>query len=329
MMKQLLVLLALAGGLISGAQGQGTYPGSLSIGGCSNLAAPTQTTPIFAQVAPCGVYADSGSGNIFNLSSWIDNAGTRPAVAVFGQGRGTGTNSLAWGGNFVAYANGTGSFAQGVEVDFGVANGVTANATGLSINAGGTSGSNTVTGLNFDSISGGSGNTMVNAIRFNNFGRAQPYTNALIVTGNAGGALTVPLGIDFSNASFGTAAIQTKGFFVNPTGAVLSGGAGVANGSFVLAGTTSGTVTLSTNATGSLLTISQPTTVTGGLSTNSTLSSGTTTVSSLPACNSGLKGARHFVTDLNQAVSYHATVTTGGGATNLGVTCDGTNWYMD
>jgi hypothetical protein len=64
----------------------------------------------------------------------------------------------------------------------------------------------------------------------------------------------------------------------------------------------------------------------GGLVLNSYAQSGTTTVSSLPACNSGRKGARFFVTDAT-ATTFHSTVA-GGGANNIGVTCDGANWYI-
>jgi hypothetical protein len=59
---------------------------------------------------------------------------------------------------------------------------------------------------------------------------------------------------------------------------------------------------------------------------NGYVQTGTTTVASLPACNAGRKGARYFVTDSN-ATTFHTTVA-GGGANNVGVTCDGTNWYI-
>ena len=38
------------------------------------------------------------------------------------------------------------------------------------------------------------------------------------------------------------------------------------------------------------------------------------------------KGMRYFVTDSN-SMTFHATVAAGG-ANNVGVTCDGTNWYI-
>ncbi len=51
-------------------------------------------------------------------------------------------------------------------------------------------------------------------------------------------------------------------------------------------------------------------------------------VSSLPTCDSNIKGNRQFVTDQNTAVAYHGAVT-GMGTTQQGVTCDGTAWYQD
>jgi len=53
---------------------------------------------------------------------------------------------------------------------------------------------------------------------------------------------------------------------------------------------------------------------------------GVTTVGALPTCSASLRGARYFVTDANSA-TFHATAAAGG-ANNVGVTCDGTNWYI-
>ena len=66
--------------------------------------------------------------------------------------------------------------------------------------------------------------------------------------------------------------------------------------------------------------------LTGGIIALKAVQTGTTTVGALPACGAGIKGARYFVTDAN-ATTFHATVA-GGGANNVGVTCDGTNWYI-
>lgn len=53
-----------------------------------------------------------------------------------------------------------------------------------------------------------------------------------------------------------------------------------------------------------------------------------TTVGALPTCNAGNQGMRAFVTDELAAIAYHTTAT-GGGSNKVGVTCDGTNWYIN
>lgn len=76
-----------------------------------------------------------------------------------------------------------------------------------------------------------------------------------------------------------------------------------------------------------------------GLTVNVTWGTGTTThmngvvitgagstVSGLPACNSGLKGARNFVTDASTATPSFMATLTGGGSAAVPVFCDGTNW---
>lgn len=52
-----------------------------------------------------------------------------------------------------------------------------------------------------------------------------------------------------------------------------------------------------------------------------------TVFSSLPSCVAGIQGTRAFITDSNSIV-FHATAA-GGGANKMGVTCDGTIWYVD
>ena len=68
----------------------------------------------------------------------------------------------------------------------------------------------------------------------------------------------------------------------------------------------------------------------GNLSFNGYLKSGARAVASLAACNAGTKAARDFVTDSN-AVSYTlgiGAIVAAGGATNVPVVCDGTNWRI-
>lgn len=64
----------------------------------------------------------------------------------------------------------------------------------------------------------------------------------------------------------------------------------------------------------------------GSLITNVGVQTVATTVAGLPACSVALKGMRRFVTDAN-ANTFHTTAA-GGGANNVGVTCDGTAWYI-
>lgn len=52
-------------------------------------------------------------------------------------------------------------------------------------------------------------------------------------------------------------------------------------------------------------------------------------VASLPTCNAGMKGARMMVTDANAAFTAGiGAVVAAGGANNVPVTCDGTNWRI-
>lgn len=64
----------------------------------------------------------------------------------------------------------------------------------------------------------------------------------------------------------------------------------------------------------------------GSLITSNYVITGITSVSGLAVCNTSRKGARSFVNDSN-STTYHATVASGG-ANNVGVICDGTNWYI-
>jgi hypothetical protein len=199
---------------------------SWSIGGANPFAPPTQNAPVTATIAVGGAYSDSSAGSIYQVSSWLTQAGLRPAVSVFGQAQATGASSV-WGGNFVAYANASGSFAQGVEVDCGTASGAMALAYCISVNAGGTTGSNQNLGLQFSSL--GAGATFYDAIAFLAYGTLQPFTNALIATGGSN-TITPNYGINFNSAAFQIAAIETPGFYVDPKGNVgtlVTGATGV------------------------------------------------------------------------------------------------------
>jgi hypothetical protein len=66
--------------------------------------------------------------------------------------------------------------------------------------------------------------------------------------------------------------------------------------------------------------------VTGKVSGSTWVQTTATTVAALPTCNAGAKGARSFVTDAN-ATTFLSTVAAGG-ANNVPVVCDGTNWVI-
>lgn len=51
-----------------------------------------------------------------------------------------------------------------------------------------------------------------------------------------------------------------------------------------------------------------------------------TTVGALPTCNSATKGAMYFVTDALTPVALSTAAA--GGAVQVGVTCNGTNWIV-
>lgn len=191
-----------------------------AVGGANALDVPNQISPFTFKQAIGGTYADSSSGNIFQLSSWITNSGSRNTVGVMGSARGDGESSSVWGGNFIGYANAVGASAHGIEIDYGnlVAGG---NALGLAVNVAG--GNATSVGMQFTSLA--SGATMGTAIRFfysSSVGQ-QPFTTALIDT--AGGVQVVN-GVDLSGATFSGSAFKSTGFSVDPSGVVTSTVAG-------------------------------------------------------------------------------------------------------
>lgn len=166
---------------------------------------PYQSTPQIGAFTSTGLYNDNTDSNIFHTGSYASNTGISNCVAVFGQGVSSGGGSC-WGGNFVGYANNSTGSAQGIEIDYGVlVSGGT--AVGLSVVA--TGSFPATTGIQIQSNNTASQPT--NALRFHNRGPdtnghpRQPATNALITTD---ANCSLPLGIDFSTASFSTAAIH-------------------------------------------------------------------------------------------------------------------------
>lgn len=136
-----------------------------------------------------------------------------------------------------------------------------------------------------------------------------------------------PAGSEVGYASIGAANAvnSTTSFFnsqINFTGAGKSGGDGT--WTQAAAADLSDTIT----GSGSLVKATSPTLVTPtlGVATATSVKTTATTVAGLATCNSGAKGTRDFVTDAN-ATTFLSTVA-GGGANNVPVVCDGTNWVI-
>jgi hypothetical protein len=69
--------------------------------------------------------------------------------------------------------------------------------------------------------------------------------------------------------------------------------------------------------------------IAGAIYGGAEITTGTTAVSTLPVCNAGRKGAHHFVTDSNAAFTAGiGAIVANGGANNVPVVCDGTNWRI-
>jgi hypothetical protein len=169
-----------------------------SIGGADPLAPPNQVTPIRVQHGVAGSYADSSTGNLFQLASWLENTGTRSSVAVFGEGKGSGSGSKTWGGNFVSYVNhATGSDAIGCELNYGKLVASTGGAYGLVIAAAGGNGASGHIQLQANDAA----SVPTFGIKFNG-ATQKPASGAFII---ASGANMGTHGIDFSGVTFTTA----------------------------------------------------------------------------------------------------------------------------
>lgn len=66
--------------------------------------------------------------------------------------------------------------------------------------------------------------------------------------------------------------------------------------------------------------------VAGAIWAGTYVATGVVAVASLPACGAGIKGARMFVN--NATATTFASTVAGGGANNVPVVCDGTNWII-
>jgi hypothetical protein len=171
-----------------------------------NNAIPNQVNPnlvpgvfVKADYGTYNVDTSLSRGQLWNVASYAKNLGSMATVAVAGFGSG----SHVFGGNFVAYADGTVSTynAIGCEIDFGKLNASAGNAYGLVLNATG-------------SIATGGAHLQIGA---NNATAAPPYgirihsggTDPITATGRCfavdGG--TYGYGLDLSPGTYSTAAV--------------------------------------------------------------------------------------------------------------------------
>lgn len=147
-----------------------------------------------------------------------------------------------------------------------------------------------------DAVNGAGINTML--WLYNQGGATAKWTNAILIDNNGGlgsfpmsttgtifktGTGTTGSGIDLSATAFSGSSFAGPGFSVGGTGNIISGGAGISNGTIFLFGLTSGFLSLSTSSTSNQLTISQPVTIgavgtTGGTVTLAGATSGSAAI---------------------------------------------------
>lgn len=181
------------------------------------------------------------------------------------------------------------------------------------------------------------GSTLPNAVQdnitrlANNVQVDLAQTNQVQLSGGASGANTVGVSAVGGDANINLF-LNAKGTgFVQLGLAFRSAGvAGLLNGFIAVPATAGGSPSMQCNDTGgtgdsNINCVFIPK-GTGFVDVTNDVKTGAVIVANLPTCNAGRKGARYFVTDAN-ATTFHNTVA-GGGANNVGVTCDGTNWYI-
>jgi hypothetical protein len=176
-------------------------------------------------VAVCGIYADSSAGSVDQIFSWLEQSGSRIALAgVFGT-IATGSSARVWAVNGVSLCDASGSSCVGNELDFGAVNGVTgAQSIGLAIEVGEPyNSSNTVVGLTFGS-EGCDTCTMHTGIRFGgplNFGQQawSPFEPGATIMATVGSS-QIANGIDFTSYTFTGNAFMSPGFVITGSGYV-------------------------------------------------------------------------------------------------------------
>jgi hypothetical protein len=297
---------------------------SFSVGGADPTVVPFQITPITLYNAYAGAYTNNGTGNIFQLSSYITQSGTQPAVAVFGQGQATASGAEIWGGNFVGVSTASGATGLGAELDAVVM------ASG---------------GSAFSLVLGAAGNfpaTGAMQIQSNNANAV--YANGIIFnTSNFKAATTAFItsigtnfptnGFDFTSGTFGSYFMKSAGFTVDKVGNVVAAADFVP---FIIGGTTANSsLTLrSTSAAGTTDSInfqtgSQVTALTIDTTQKATFSAlmevAGYAIASLPTCNTAAKGSHAYVTNGQTTPTFLGTVSTTG-AVVAPVFCNGTAW---
>lgn len=186
-------------------------------GALDPLAPPYQITPIGVTVGTAGVYSSTGSGNNFHLASHVKSTGSRPTVAVFGEGDGAGTDAAVWGGNFVAYANhASAGAAIGVEINHGVLVNGTGESYGVVIASAGDYAARAHIQMQANTVAS---SPDYGILFHTKAGPTQPATVALI---GVAASTAVPIGIDLSSGTYSTAAIKTGGGIQFPATQVVS-----------------------------------------------------------------------------------------------------------
>jgi hypothetical protein len=197
--------------LVNASTAQPTNILSIANGGANPLSPPDQVSPFAFSVATAGAYADSSSAGLGGqASSWFTNSGSRPIVAWFGEGVGTGTTSSVWGSNFVGYAQANGALARATELDFGA------------LTAGGIAFGNVIVNTGTSPTTGNyiqlqtNSQTAANGIIING-GGGQPIASTGTILGTSG-AVSVTNGVDMSGATISGCAFKTPAACLDPIG---------------------------------------------------------------------------------------------------------------
>ena len=185
---------------------------------------PYQISPIVVGAdSTAAEYDDAAPGNNFHLSSWVRNVGSRPTVAVFGEGVAEGEDAGAWGGNFVAYVNhDDAASAIGVEVNHGALTaGGAGKAYGIVIASAGDFAPRAHLQMQANDIDAVPAYGIIFHTRS---GPIPPATSALLYVASG---TVLPVGIDLSQGSYSDVAIKTGGGIQFPAVQVASTGVNV------------------------------------------------------------------------------------------------------